>query len=106
MLESQDKLVFVIDEVVHFSEDPPPFLVRTWQNSENWFQPLAVQFCLVVQIFESESELLTLRHAFYTKIEPRFISVFLIGRTIVTDPKEVFIFLELGDFREIASTEI
>ena len=62
VLEPKNELIFIVHEIIHFCEDATPFLLSIRQNSENRFQTLTIEFRLYVQIFESEGQLLSLRH--------------------------------------------
>lgn len=63
MRELQRKLV-ILDVEVGLGEKPTPSLLSGGQNSEDRLKPLAVQLCLIVEIFECERELFSLGHSF------------------------------------------
>ena len=65
MTKLQNKLVVVIEMVRHFRRDTFPLFGLVRHHSEYWLQPLAIQLCLVVEVFECEIELLSLRDSVY-----------------------------------------
>lgn len=53
------------------------------QDAEDWTEALAVQLRLVVQVFEDEGQLGTLRHASDREVEPSAIAVLLVRSAVV-----------------------
>lgn len=65
MLEFHNELILLIDKVVDLCEYSSPFLLGMGQDSEDWLEPLPVQFGLIIEILECESQLLALRDSLH-----------------------------------------
>lgn len=86
MLEPQNELIIVVDNVINFGENSSPLFTCRWYNSEHRLQTLAIQLGLIVKVLKSEGKLLTLRHTLHTKVEPSFITIVLVGSSVMTHP--------------------
>ena len=106
-VEFHSKLVVLIDEVVDLGEDASPFPLGMWNHPKDWFKPLSIKFCLIIQVLERECQLLALWHALHREVNPGLITIFLVWSTIVRHPEPVFILLAtFAHSGEIATAEV